>query len=60
MTVPFTADELQTLLGRPVRQVLTAADRQAFRGRRVLITGAGGSVGSELARADGRAAVRPA
>jgi len=49
MSVPFTADELQALLGRPVRQVLTAADRRAFRGRRVLITGAGGSVGSALA-----------
>jgi len=49
MSVPFTAAELQTLLGRPVRQVLTAVDRRAFRDRRVLITGAGGSVGSALA-----------
>ena len=50
MSARFTADELQELLGRPVRHVLTATDRRAFRGRRVLITGAGGSVGSALAR----------
>jgi len=46
----FTNAELETLLDRPVRRLLTAADRKAFTGRRVLITGAGGSVGSELAR----------
>ncbi|MFI5178820.1 MAG: polysaccharide biosynthesis protein [Vicinamibacterales bacterium] len=46
----FTPAELETLLDRPVRRLLTAADRKAFTGRRVLITGAGGSVGSELAR----------
>ena len=50
MRVPFSPAELETLLGRPVRQLLTAADRKAFRGQRVLITGGGGSVGSELAR----------
>jgi FlaA1/EpsC-like NDP-sugar epimerase len=50
MTALFTDAELQTLLCRPVRCVLTTADRGAFAGRRVLITGAGGSVGSELAR----------
>jgi len=38
------------LLGRPVRDLLTPADRTAFRGQRLLVTGAGGSVGSELAR----------
>jgi FlaA1/EpsC-like NDP-sugar epimerase len=58
MSAPFTAAELQTLLGRPVRQVLSAADRKAYHGRRVLITGAGGSVGSALARE--LAACRPA
>ncbi|MGD9905716.1 MAG: polysaccharide biosynthesis protein [Vicinamibacterales bacterium] len=58
MNATFTPEELRTLLGRPVRQLLTAADRRAFRGRRVLITGAGGSIGSALARAV--AACRPA
>jgi FlaA1/EpsC-like NDP-sugar epimerase len=50
MTPMFSDTELETLLCRPVRRVLTAADRRGFTGRRVLITGAGGSVGSELAR----------
>ena len=39
---------LERLLGRPVRPLLTVAQREALAGRRVLITGAGGSVGSEL------------
>jgi FlaA1/EpsC-like NDP-sugar epimerase len=47
---PFTEAELATLLDRPVRHLLTAADRRRYAGRRLLITGAGGSVGSELAR----------
>jgi FlaA1/EpsC-like NDP-sugar epimerase len=46
----FTSAELEQLLDRPVRQVLSDADRRRFAGRRVLITGAGGSIGSELAR----------
>lgn len=50
MRVPFSPGELETLLARPVRQLLTAADRRAFAGTRVVITGGGGSVGSELAR----------
>ena len=50
MSVPFTRLELEQLLARPVREVMSDADRQAFTGRRVLITGAGGSIGSELAR----------
>ena len=42
MSVPFTADELHALLGRPVRQVLTAADRRAFRkARAVALRGLG-------------------
>jgi len=39
----------ERLLGRPVETVLTPLDRRALKDRRVLITGAGGSVGSELA-----------
>ncbi len=46
----FTQLELEQLLDRPVRRILSDADRRAFSGRRVLITGAGGSIGSELAR----------
>jgi FlaA1/EpsC-like NDP-sugar epimerase len=48
--IPFTETELETLMNRPICRLLTAADRKSFRGRRVLITGAGGSIGSELAR----------
>ncbi|MGE0863296.1 MAG: polysaccharide biosynthesis protein [Vicinamibacterales bacterium] len=50
MTIPFTEDELESLMDRPICRLLTAADRKAFAGRRVLITGAGGSIGSELSR----------
>src|SRR5262245_47373999 len=48
--IPFTDAELAWLMNRPVCKLLTAADRRSMRGRRVLITGAGGSIGSELAR----------
>jgi FlaA1/EpsC-like NDP-sugar epimerase len=40
----------QFLLGRTLRAELPPRVRNAFTGRRVLITGAGGSVGAELAR----------
>lgn len=40
----------ERLLGRVTEGVLTSADRRALRGQRLLITGAGGSVGGELAR----------
>lgn len=40
----------QYLLGRPIQAGLSEQQRRAFAGRRVLITGAGGSVGGELAR----------
>jgi O-antigen biosynthesis protein WbqV len=50
MNAPFTADELQFLLARPVRAAVGAEERAAFRDRRVLVTGAGGTIGAELAR----------
>jgi FlaA1/EpsC-like NDP-sugar epimerase len=40
----------ERLLGRRVEAVLTAEDSDAFARQRILVTGAGGSVGSELAR----------
>lgn len=41
---------LESLLNRPRRTLLRPADRAALSSQRVLITGAAGSVGSELAR----------
>jgi len=49
---------VERLLNRPRRKLLGAADRAVLAGQRVLITGAGGSVGAELAREI--AACRPA
>jgi FlaA1/EpsC-like NDP-sugar epimerase len=38
----------ERLLGRHVEEMLTAFDRRILKGRRLLVTGAGGSVGAEL------------
>ena len=41
---------IEDLLGRPVIQLDAEAVQQLFRGRKVMVTGAAGSIGSELAR----------
>jgi FlaA1/EpsC-like NDP-sugar epimerase len=46
----FTVDEIRHLLGRPARARIGLNERRALAGQRVLITGAAGSIGSELAR----------
>jgi len=50
VTSRSTAQELAALLGRPTRADVTPDVRREFRGRRVLVTGAAGSIGSEIAR----------
>jgi FlaA1/EpsC-like NDP-sugar epimerase len=39
----------ERLLGRTTRDVLSARDRRAFAGSRVIVTGGGGSIGAALA-----------
>lgn len=46
----FRKIELADLLNRPKRELNTDSIRDLVRNRKVLITGAGGSIGSELAR----------
>jgi FlaA1/EpsC-like NDP-sugar epimerase len=46
----MTRAEQEMLLGRPIEELLSDDDRRRFGGRICMITGAGGSVGSELAQ----------
>lgn len=50
MSGPLPRGAIERILGRREHAVLSARDREAFALERVLITGAGGTVGSELAR----------
>lgn len=47
---PSDAPDLSFLLARPPRKIDQRAARRFIAGRRVLVTGAGGTIGSELAR----------
>lgn len=48
--IGLSRDVQERLLGRAISGVLTAGDREALAGKRLLVTGAGGSIGGELAR----------
>ncbi len=46
----FRSIDMNDLLGRtPITGPATNAELAAYRGKRILVTGAGGSIGSELA-----------
>ncbi len=45
----FAPGELERVLGRPTRAAIGPEERARFAGRNVLVTGAAGSIGSELA-----------
>ncbi|MGB0439932.1 MAG: polysaccharide biosynthesis protein [Paracoccaceae bacterium] len=53
LTSPSSAESLggaNQFLGRPALDPIFPCSANAFRGRRILVTGAGGSIGSELCR----------
>ncbi|MEM1397417.1 MAG: UDP-N-acetylglucosamine 4,6-dehydratase family protein [Pseudomonadota bacterium] len=49
-SIHFSDEEVASLLPRPLRRIDQRAARKLLAGKRVLVTGAGGTIGSELAR----------
>jgi len=47
----FVGASLESLLGRPLREIPLEATRELLGGSRILVTGAGGSVGTALVHA---------